>query len=122
MIIVTNHTASDLYLLENRTRNIGEFYWAQILGSCNFRTGGFWNDYFHGYLNYQIEHHLFPDLPASKYAEIQPVVKSIIEKYGLPYRQESVFTRLGKLVSIITQKEKMQIMDMQSMQAHDLSA
>jgi fatty acid desaturase len=38
-----------------------------------------------GNLSHQIEHHLFPDLPANRYAEIAPEVREICERYGLPY-------------------------------------
>jgi fatty acid desaturase len=52
------------------------------------------------WLNYQIEHHLFSDLPMSKYREIQPVVKSLCERHGLPYRQESVFKRFARMTDV----------------------
>ena len=45
-------------------------------------------DTFHlmsGNLSYQVEHHLYPDLPSSRYKEIAPKVKEICEKYELPY-------------------------------------
>ena len=38
-----------------------------------------------GNLSHQIEHHLFPDLPSNRYAEIAPRVREICERYGLPY-------------------------------------
>ena len=38
-----------------------------------------------GNLSHQIEHHLFPDIPARRYAEIAPQVREICERYGLPY-------------------------------------
>ncbi|MGH3520234.1 MAG: fatty acid desaturase family protein, partial [Haloechinothrix sp.] len=38
-----------------------------------------------GNLSHQIEHHLFPDIPARRYPEIAPEVRAICEKYGLPY-------------------------------------
>jgi len=38
-----------------------------------------------GNLSFQIEHHLFPDIPTSRYAEIAPRVRAICERYGLPY-------------------------------------
>ncbi len=42
-----------------------------------------------GNLSFQIEHHLFPDLPAHRYAEIAPEVRAICEKHGLPYKTGS---------------------------------
>ncbi len=38
-----------------------------------------------GNLGYQVEHHLFPDMPSTRYAEIAPRVREICERYGLPY-------------------------------------
>ena len=43
-----------------------------------------------GNLSYQIEHHLFPDLPSNRYAEIAPRVREICERYGLPYTSGSL--------------------------------
>jgi linoleoyl-CoA desaturase len=67
---------------ENESR--GGWYVRQLLGSCNLDGGRF----FHlmcGNLSFQIEHHLFPDLPSNRYAEIAPRVRAICERYGLPY-------------------------------------
>jgi linoleoyl-CoA desaturase len=38
-----------------------------------------------GNLSFQIEHHLFPDLPSNRYAEIAPQVQALFERYGLSY-------------------------------------
>jgi linoleoyl-CoA desaturase len=38
-----------------------------------------------GNLSHQVEHHLFPDLPSNRYAEIAPQVRALFEKYDLPY-------------------------------------
>jgi linoleoyl-CoA desaturase len=38
-----------------------------------------------GNLSYQVEHHLFPDLPSNRYSEIAPQVRAVCERYGLPY-------------------------------------
>jgi linoleoyl-CoA desaturase len=38
-----------------------------------------------GNLSYQIEHHLFPDLPSNRYGEIAPQVKDVFDRYGLTY-------------------------------------
>jgi fatty acid desaturase len=38
-----------------------------------------------GNLSHQIEHHLFPDIPARRYPEISGEIKEICERYGLDY-------------------------------------
>ena len=68
--------------LENETQ--GEWYLRQLLGSANF-TGGRTMHVMSGHLGYQIEHHLFPDLPSNRYPEIAVRVRALCEKYELPY-------------------------------------
>ena len=38
-----------------------------------------------GNLGFQIEHHLFPDLPSNRYKEVAPQVQELFERYGLTY-------------------------------------
>jgi linoleoyl-CoA desaturase len=38
-----------------------------------------------GNLGYQVEHHLFPDMPSTRYGEIAPRVREICERHDLPY-------------------------------------
>ena len=76
-----SHTFHDVDC-ENETR--GEWYYRQILGSGNF-IGGKWLHIMSGNLSYQIEHHLFPDIPAHRYSEMSPKVQGICKKYGVAY-------------------------------------
>jgi fatty acid desaturase len=76
----------DESVVENETR--GQWYVRQLLGSANF-SGGRLMHIMSGNLSFQIEHHLFPDLPAHRYAEISPEVQAICRKYGLPYNTGS---------------------------------
>ncbi len=107
VVIAPNHTGDDLILFEEQANSKGEFYLRQITGSANFRTGGDLNDFAHGWLNYQIEHHLWPDLPLSEYQRLQPQVKALCAKYGIPYVQESLWTRLRKTADIMVGKTSM---------------
>jgi len=107
MLILPNHSAEDIYRFEEPAEGKGEFYLRQILGSVNYKTGGDLNDFLHGWLNYQIEHHLFPNLPLSQYQKMQPIVKEVCKKHNLPYRQESVFKRTKMTVELIVGKTKL---------------
>jgi fatty acid desaturase len=69
---------------ENETR--GEWYLRQMLGSANI-SGSKLMHLMTGNLSHQIEHHLFPDLPSNRYAEVAPKVKALFEKYGLNYHE-----------------------------------
>ncbi|MEV8191084.1 acyl-CoA desaturase [Rhodococcus pyridinivorans] len=62
----------------------GEWYVRQMLGSANL-TGSPLFHVMSGNLSHQIEHHLFPDLPAHRYPELAPKVRELCEKHGLPY-------------------------------------
>ncbi|SOD71142.1 fatty acid desaturase [Jatrophihabitans sp. GAS493] len=67
---------------ENETR--GEWYIRQMTGSANI-SGGPILHMLSGNLSYQIEHHLYPDIPARRYAEVAPQIREICERYGLAY-------------------------------------
>ena len=68
--------------IEGETR--GQWYLRQMLGSANI-SGGPALHFMTGNLSYQIEHHLFPDLPSNRYSEIAPKVQEVFERYGLTY-------------------------------------
>jgi fatty acid desaturase len=80
---------------ENETR--GEWYYRQLLGSANL-TGGKLFHVLAGNLSFQIEHHLFPDLPAHRYAEISLEVREIRERYGIPDNTGSLSRQFGSVV------------------------
>lgn len=111
LMIVPSHAASDLYRFTTPVGSRNEFYVRQVIGSSNYRCGSDLNDFLHGWLNYQIEHHLWPDLSMRQYQQIQPRVKALCEKYDVPYVQESVFRRFSKLWKILLGVESMRIGD-----------
>jgi linoleoyl-CoA desaturase len=72
----------------------GGWYVRQLLGAANIDGGPM----FHllaGNLSFQIEHHLFPDMPSSRYTEIAPRVRDICRRYGLPYNTGPLHRQLG---------------------------
>jgi fatty acid desaturase len=79
--------------LEGESR--GAWYVRQVLGSANVE-GHRWFHVLSGHLSYQIEHHLFPDLPAGRYPEIAPEVRAICTKYGVPYNTGSFRRQFGE--------------------------
>jgi fatty acid desaturase len=102
LVVVTNHAGDDVYRFGTTVKpRTGEFYVRQIVGSVNFWTGGDLNDFLHCWLNYQIEHHLWPDLSMLSYQKAAPLVRSICKKHNVPYLQQNVFARLIKTVDIM---------------------
>jgi linoleoyl-CoA desaturase len=81
--------------LEDETR--GQWYLRQMLGSANLDGGPL----FHlmtGNLSFQIEHHLFPDLPSNRYAEIATEVRDLCNEYGLPYTTGRLHTQYAQVL------------------------
>jgi len=107
LVIVPNHSAEDIYMFNQPSKGEGEFYLRQIMGSVNYNTGSDRIDFMHGWLNYQIEHHLFPNLPLSQYQKMQPIVKEVCKKHNLEYRQESVFKRMKMTIELMVGKTKL---------------
>ncbi len=107
LVIVPNHAGDDVMMFEEKGKGKGEFYLRQILGSVNYPTGSDANDFFYGWLNYQVEHHLWPDIPLSQYQYAQPKVVEVCKKHGIPYRQDSVFKRLFKAMDIMVGRTSM---------------
>ena len=68
--------------LEGETKP--QWYLRQMLGSANFNAGPVMA-FLSGNLCYQIEHHLYPDLPSNRYAEIAQRVRAVCASYDLPY-------------------------------------
>ena len=78
----------------------GRWYLRQMLGSANI-SGSPMFHILSGNLSHQIEHHLFPDLPARRYPQIAPDVRAICEKYGLPYNTGRLGKQLGSVYAKI---------------------
>jgi linoleoyl-CoA desaturase len=78
--------------IEGETR--GEWYVRQMLGSANI-SGSKAMHLMTGNLSHQVEHHLFPDLPSNRYAEIAPRVKDIFDRYGLTYHSAPLYKQVG---------------------------
>lgn len=87
LVIFCGHfpDGAEKFTLEELERETSsEWYLRQMLGTANFRAGPVLA-FLSGNLCYQIEHHLFPDLPSNRYAEIAARVRPLCEKYDLPY-------------------------------------
>jgi NADPH-dependent stearoyl-CoA 9-desaturase len=86
-IILCGHFPEGVETFEKRSidgETKGEWYLRQMLGAANI-SGSKAMHIASGNLSHQIEHHLFPDLPSNRYAEIAPQVKALFDRYGLNY-------------------------------------
>lgn len=75
----------------------GQWYLRQMRGSSNLQGGKLFH-ILSGNLSHQIEHHLFPTVPARRYADISVDVQRICKKYGQNYNSGSLLTQFGQVV------------------------
>ena len=78
--------------IEGETR--GEWYVRQMIGSANI-SGSPAMHMMTGNLSFQIEHHLYPDMPSKRYKEISPRIQDLFERYDLPYVTGSLPKQVG---------------------------
>ena len=96
-IIFCGHFPDQTYTFtqeETADESRGAWYVRQLVGAANIDGGPI----FHvvsGNLGYQVEHHLFPDLPSTRYGEIAPRVRRLCKHYGLPYNSGPFHRQLG---------------------------
>ena len=90
-VIFCGHFTKEVYAFnatECEGESRGQWYYRQMLGSSNF-TGPTWLHILTGHLSCQIEHHLFPDIPARHYPAMAKQVQAIAAKYAIPYNTGS---------------------------------
>ena len=66
----------------------------QLIGAANIDGGPLFH-VISGNLGFQLEHHLYPDMPSTRYGEIAPRVREICREYGLPYNTGPFSKQLG---------------------------
>ena len=94
-IIICGHFPEGVETFEKRSidgETRGDWYVRQMLGAANI-SGSKAMHMMCGNLSHQIEHHIFPDLPSNRYAEIAPKVQALFEKYGLNYHSAPMSSR-----------------------------
>ncbi|WP_020538556.1 fatty acid desaturase family protein [Lewinella cohaerens] len=67
--------------------------WAihQLKTTANFANGSRFFSWFIGGLNYQVEHHLFPNVCHVHYRNLSPIVKATAEEFNIPYHEHKTF-------------------------------
>jgi len=96
-IIFCGHFPDQTFMFteeEVQDESRGAWYVRQLIGAANIDG----SPLFHvmsGNLSFQVEHHLYPDMPSSRYQQIAPRVREICEKYGLPYNTGGFWKQWG---------------------------
>mmetsp|Transcript_416 Transcript_416/g.499 ORF Transcript_416/g.499 Transcript_416/m.499 type:complete len:303 (-) Transcript_416:215-1123(-) len=94
--LTISHLATDAFTAEEDEHL--QFFAHQCRTTRNIDSY-WWDDWFHGGLQYQIEHHLFPQLPRHNLAKVQPMVKDLCAKHNIPYRSTSFTGAIGECLS-----------------------
>jgi NADPH-dependent stearoyl-CoA 9-desaturase len=98
-IIFCGHFPDQTYTFtqeEVKDETRGGWYVRQLTGAANIDGGPMFH-VMSGNLGYQVEHHLYPDMPSTRYGEIAPKVREICIKYGLPYNTGPFHQQLGNV-------------------------
>lgn len=82
---------TDFYLPDESSSVENNWTIHQLRTTANFANGSRVFSWLVGGLNYQIEHHLFPNICHVHYRDIAPIVKQTAEEYGIPYHQHRTF-------------------------------
>jgi NADPH-dependent stearoyl-CoA 9-desaturase len=102
-IIFCGHFPDQTYTFsqkETEDESRGAWYVRQLTGAANIDG----SPLFHvvsGNLGYQVEHHLYPDMPSTRYGEIAPKVRDVCRRYGLPYNTGPFFQQWGMVMRTI---------------------
>lgn len=101
VIIACNHSGGDLYRYSTSCKAYSaEFLLRCAYSSANFECGNDLIDITYGWLNYQIEHHMYPDMTPLQYRKFQPLVRSICKKHGVMYVQENALKRTWMMFQV----------------------
>ena len=128
IIIATNHCGKDMYKFENSVKpRSGSFYMRAITSSANFRTSNGvrpdgtarkvhghradLNDFFHGWLNYQIEHHCWPQLSMLSYQKAAPELPRDLRAPRRAVRPEQRVHALKRTADVMVGKDDMRPFD-----------
>ncbi|XP_033612470.1 acyl-CoA 6-desaturase, partial [Fukomys damarensis] len=87
-----NHIVMEIDLDHHR-----DWFSSQLAATCNVEQS-FFNDWFSGHLNFQIEHHLFPTMPRHNLRKIAPLVKSLCAKHGIQYQEKPLLRALLDII------------------------
>ena len=89
MTIQPTHQAEEKYPEGYTPESRGEWYFMQMETTRNYELDNQERLDYYGGLNYQIEHHLFPDIPHWRYMHIAKEIKQICKELGIQYREDA---------------------------------
>jgi fatty acid desaturase len=101
LTIGPNHTGDDIYIFKNSSKSRADFYLRQILGTVNFPAGSDVVDFLYGGMNYQVEHHLWPNASIYQYKRVRPQLIELCRRHGITYLESSWLARVKKTFQLM---------------------
>ena len=77
-----------------------DFFSKQVLTSRNV-SGGLWASALFGGLNYQVEHHLFPNMPRPHLAKAREIVREYARTLDVPYTETTILQSYGIVIKYL---------------------
>ncbi len=91
-VFQTAHLVPDLGILETADPQIEENWMVhQLNTTTNYATDSKLFSWFFGSLNFQVEHHLFPNICHVHYPNLAKIVQQTTKEFGLPYHCQGTF-------------------------------
>jgi fatty acid desaturase len=100
-LIASTHTAADLHRFGHEPIRKNEWYLHQVLATANYPAGPTWKNWATGWINYQIEHHLAPNLTLRQLERVRPLIEDACIRHGVPYVSEPVPRRFAKMFAVV---------------------
>ncbi len=80
-----------------------DFLRRQVLTARNVK-GHPLTDFWYGCLNYQIEHHLFPNMPRNNLKETQEIAKAFCKEHSIPYHETGIVQSVKEILQHLHQE------------------
>ena len=80
-----------------------DFFRRQVLTARNVK-GHLLTNFWYGGLNYQIEHHLFPNMARNKLKEAQKITKAFCKEHSIPYHETGVVQSQKEILQYLHQE------------------
>ena len=80
-----------------------DFFRRQVLTARNVKSHPV-TDFWYGGLNYQIEHHLFPNMPRNNLKEAQKITRAFCEEHSIPYYETGAVQSVKEILQFLHQE------------------
>ena len=109
LMIGPNHTASDLHKFIQPSKGKFGHFIHQVYCTANYSSKNTLHDYWHGYMNFHLEHHIWPDLTMLQYSRASKKLRKICMANSLPYIEDNVFKRAKYMLNVCVGKSSTKI-------------